>query len=158
MEEAKKEDQPNVGDLDVSTEKKNKSQDQGGVGGPNVETETPTHSFKDILIGTHPKKIPGLDDETDPTISLLGLGLGTSILGGIVNALPVENIPGLGTAKKLGAKVLKQGSLLTGVPQAMAQIEDIIPHQVALRWEGAGTPGWFRQLTPKSESSKSYEA
>lgn len=136
---------------------------QSGSGGPGQEKEAPKHSWKEILLGNQPSTTPwggelGLGDVAGMAAGGKAIGTVGQMFGGKL-AQGMTNLFGGGKGSKMlgGAvgdlfgKVTTDIEALSGAPTMQAQIADIVPHQMALRWEGSGTPGWFRPLVPKSQ-------
>jgi hypothetical protein len=152
---------------DKTTVDKNTSDTQsGGLNSSGTsaspEKSKPTKSVSDILLGTQPSKTPwgtqlGLTDVAGIAAGGKVAGAAGQLLGGKL-AQQATNLFGGGQASKLvgGAmgdlfgKAMADAETLSGAPGMEAQIKDIVPMQTKLRWEGAGTPGWFRPLVPKT--------
>jgi hypothetical protein len=140
--------------------------DQAGHGSPTPEKTKPTHSLKDITLGNQPSNVPFINKELDiPTVAGMVAGgkaagkladtLGGNVAQAVTNKLGGSKLAGMlgigvgDLTKKLGLDV----ETLSGSKTFMAQLGDIAPHQAALRWEGSGTPGWFRPMIPSSQIS-----
>lgn len=146
----------------VANAKKKKDDLQSGEGQPSPETEAPTKSAEEILLGTAPSKTPygtklGLADVAGMAAGGKVAGAAGQLLGGKLAQKVTDIFGGKGASKLVGgaigdyfSKALADVETLSGAPGIEAQIADIVPQQVALRWQGSGTPGWFRPLVPKS--------
>lgn len=139
---------------------------QSGSGGAGQEKESPKHSWKDILLGNQPSTTPwggelGLGDVAGMAAGGKAIGAVGQMFGGKLGQ-GVANMFGGGKLGKMAGgavgdlfgKVTTDLEALSGAPTMQAQIADIVPQQMALRWEGSGTPGWFRPLVPKSQLAK----
>lgn len=153
-----------IGKMDSNKKDEEESTDGSQAGGDSTpQKEKPKFSFSDIVLGTEPLKAPGNIDIGVP--EALGMAAGGKIVGGVGRiiggklAQGMTNLFGGGKVSKmiggglgdLFGKATADIETLSGAPSMQAQIADIAPHQLALRWEGSGTPGWFRPLIPKSE-------
>jgi hypothetical protein len=142
--------------------KKKKEDDQAGTGDMSQEPETPTHSPEEILLGNKPSKTPygtqlGLGDVAAIAAGGKVAGAAGQLLGGKLAQKVTDMFGGKQASKLAGtaigdffSKAMADAETLSGAPGLEAQIADIAPQQVRLRWEGAGNPGWFRPLIPKT--------
>jgi hypothetical protein len=146
----------------AASTKKKKEDAQSGTGDTSQEPETPTHSAEDILLGNKPSKTPygpklGLGDVAAIAAGGKVAGAAGQLFGGKLAQKATDMFGGKQASKLAGtaigdffSKAMADAETLSGAPGLEAQIADIAPQQVRLRWEGAGNPGWFRPLVPKT--------
>jgi len=139
---------------------------QSGQGMPSPEKQKPDKSWHEILLGNQELKTPwgtkmGLGDVA--TIAAggklaggVGRFFGGSLAQGASNLLGGSKRSAAmgGALGNLFGKVTSDLETLSGAPSMEAQVGDIAPHQLSLRWEGSGTHGWFRPLVPRTETEK----
>ena len=132
----------------------------GGVGGPKGAKEPDT--VDNILMGSQQKAL-----DLGPA-GAVGLAAGGKLAGTLgrfagkgaanfTSALfggnALGQLAGSATGNLL-SKVFTDVETLSGARGLEAQIGDIAPNQVALRWEGSGHGGWFNKLVPKTKVEK----
>jgi|688.fasta_scaffold474050_2 hypothetical protein len=141
----------------------------GGVG--SSANASKTNEVDNILMGSQKK---ALDLGPEGAIGLATGGKLAGVVGRAAGQLGANKLADIlgggglgkyvgGAAGGLLSKVFTDIETLSGAPSFEAQIKNIAPKQVALRWEGSGSGGWFDKLVPKTtvkpieaKSSKDY--